>query len=274
MPQELLGCTSTTIITESLSSRRKIRCKPKLAAIGSDIDSMPVSLDNFVKVLEHFMSDARYNGFRIYFAAYSIEGNAPGVPPDRHGKLTVLFVPTIGRDNEIGGENDPYNWYHLYGDDIMTRLPAPGSAPANADLVTIWTNNYLNYMVADLESDGRTKAGSGFQETLSLWYSRLSISGSASVTEEIGLLRFIRCGRQDPENPIVDMKIFFAAFLPKADEPEFPYDYKLTVTFNLRQKNDPVGTLDFGSKPLLIGLAPADTGLPCPPKGNCPVQTT
>lgn len=214
-------------------------------------------------MLNQFAAPASgYNGMRVYFGCYpNPQGPAPA-PSGQAGQLCLLFVPTTP-DGSATGQDDTNNTYHLY-DTTLTKL--------DNSTACAWKARYHSYIIPVLEGFGQ-KLRSGYNETRSLWYPMSSISGGSG---DIGLIALIDCGLVYQDNPVIGMNVQLGCFAMYEDITKWPY-YQLTVIFDFQQQNDSAGmTLSFGSiesiKLAHDGAFPADTGLPCPPFGNCMPQ--
>jgi hypothetical protein len=231
----------------------------------------------FIRMLEMFAYRRDiYSGVRAYLASYICTPGDPcngHVPSGAEGKLTLVFVPTTSPDGHYH-KDDTSNCYTIC-DGRLIRLPDPKMVPSKADTASNWIRNYQQNRIPQLEADGRRVANNtNYQETRSLWYSMDSIAGDGH--EEVGLTSYARCMSitpDDPNNPVDGVILRFSCFVMDDDinsSGKYPY-YRLTVIFDLHQKNDPPETgISFGSgQSTLSTTVPTDTGLPCPPDVGC-----
>ena len=272
MSKPFLNCDSSVILKSDVSKgRRGVFTGDKIKAFRKASDSEKcddairnVSLDQFVAMLEQFSAkDASgkplYNAVRIYFGAFPDTAGSLHVPAGKAGFPTLLFVPTTGDLNKpaIG---DIVTSMYFYIDE-------KGKATADKDGVAAgWIGNFNDNWVPILNDDGESETEDDFDETRTLIYPIDSIAGDG--VKEIGLLGLITCGRRDTENPITGLDILFSCFTTSETEKTLQHPYQLSLIFHMPQKNDPTG-VSFGSVKYKLGLVDADTGMPCPPNGNC-----
>ena len=250
-------------------------------AVGNEAESVfELNLNKFQALLDKF-NPTVYNGIRAYLACYPDEPNAEEsdiIPTDMEGQLTLLFVPTTKDPSaKETGKDDDHQFWHLGSgpDGKLTPLPRPGSVPQGQDIVTRWISHYRQNRMDHLEQDGKTATSNPkFQETRNLWYNIETIAGNG--TDDIGMISYINCARQLPENRVIELYIQWAAFLELEHEPaKFP-NYQLSIIFYLRQEKDPPPNkhnMFPVLNPIVLGSfrsASADTGLPCPPLTYCP----
>ena len=230
-----------------------------------------LDLQGFIKLMGKFTAP-KYNGIRMHFAAFPDNPDESDFIPDgMEGQLTVFFCPTTPpAPGDPTGIDDRTQFWFLQSEGNAIQLPM--------GLVNTWIDNYKNNRKDVLQTDGEGHKGAGFLETERLWYSKVTIFGGKDG--EVGLLPYLACQMEsDADNPIIELYIQLAAFTPDDVKIGFP-EYQLSSVFYFRQASDPVpdpngltGTehaFVFGSAKLLIGLVPADTGIPCPPANNCP----
>jgi hypothetical protein len=275
-PQLPNQCMSSCIIDDTLaSSREGLFTKYKqpllspLVPSKSEDAGIPIDLNKFLNLLIQFRDSPKaYSGMRIYFATCLDQAGSVSVPAGREGHMTLIIVPTLPLQGKIA-RDDASSYYHLY--DQLAPLPAPLPVPSDSDPVSKWIGHFCDDRRNVLQNDGTSKTP-GFRETCSLWYPMSTIAGTSAGpgSGDIGMINAIQCGMNYEDNPIISLSAQYACFCQnEVDMHIFPY-YQMTVIFDLHQKNDPIkGKVGFGSIGLL-GLAPADTGVPCPPAGSCP----
>lgn len=272
MSKPFLNCDSSVILDPTSSKgRRDYFMGPKIKAFrkasGSDqcYDGIKnVSLPDFVAMLEVFCeTDATdqplYNAVRIYFGAFPTATGSPNVPPGKLGFPTLLFVPTTGNVATPGLGQVVTNLYYYIDANGHVVQDTAGVAGG-------WIKNFKDIWVPALNKDGKDVTKGNFNETLTLIYPIDSIAGDGD--DEIGLLGVIQCGLDDTENPITGLDILFSCFTTKETVNAFKYPYQLSLIFHMPQKRDRAG-VSFGSAKYRTGLVDADTGMPCPPNGNC-----
>lgn len=287
-----VGCPPGRIVIPGHLAERRISAfadSNKYVVIDNEVQNavqakafkhFELSLDSFVGKLRMFSSASNddiplYNGVRVYFVCYPDDPNPVEktyVTDEMKGQMGLIFVPTFERTGAPTGEDDRQQYWHIGLDGQISRLPIPVPAPSENDMVTNWINRYRQQRMNVLEADGKTVVGPDFHETRSLWFDMRWVAGD-QASADIGLINFIDCNRTPlDQNPIVALYVQWAAFLP--EEGSLYPEYQLTLIFTLLRKNDPkplyknlpvISGLNFGS----IKSDPADTGIPCPPAGNC-----
>jgi hypothetical protein len=225
---------------------------------GKAITSIPLCVNKFLHLLTYFSAiPGMYNGVRVHFGCYpNPQGPAPA-PQGQDGQIALLFVPTTGPGNDpANSQDDNTKLYYFYDTTLMLL---------DAATVKAWKFNYKNLVAKTLTADGINVADKGFYETCSLWYEMDSIISRPGAT---GLIELIQDGLSYTANPIIGLNAQLCCFIKDELSTKFPF-YQLTLTFNFPQLHDAAG-FAVGSVISLTNLIPTDTGIPCPPAGNCP----
>lgn len=266
---------SNVILPPDLSKKRrdyfmqkKLLAFKRATGVNNCYDGFKASLPDFLAMLKAFaVTDSSdnyvYNAMRVYFGAYPKPGGSPTghIPPGKDGYPTVVFVPTTGDDNNspVDGEDD---WSNFYFVDENGNIK-PGN---KGTFGKIWKANFQRDWSKILNDDGNAElGGKGFKETFALLYAMNSIGGTDN---EQGMIEVIECGLNDSNNPITGLNIQFSCFIKTEPDKRFNYPYKLSLIFNLPQAKDKAG-VSLGSLSYKNGVIDTDTGIPCPPNGNC-----